>query len=183
MPLPTLFFLVIGIGIAAALASKDALRMSVRPVLLSGSFATFLGFLLLVAIPISAYFYVFYGDWFLLYLSDVRKIPSALALLGFVLEGLVGVLGFVLGASLMRRQVVIGYWLIGSCIALSVLVFGVFHSRVWKVGNYTQFHYGFALKSYASSGMLLSGLLMTAILGAATTYLIFRLKYGERGHR
>lgn len=184
MPLPTLIFLVFGIGIGAAMASKDALRMSVRPVLLSASFATYLSFLLLVAIPISVYFYIFHGDWFLLYLSDVRKIPSALALVGFLLEGCVGAAGFSLGAALVRRrQFTAGYWVIGACGALGLSVFGVFQNRVWRVGNYTQYHYGFALKSYVSSAIFVSALLMSALLAAATAYLVFRLRYGERNRR
>jgi hypothetical protein len=184
VPFPTLIFLVFGIGIAAAMASKDALRMSVRPVLLSTSFATYLSFLVLVAIPISVYFYLFHGDWFLLYLSDVRKIPSAVALLGFLLEGCVGAAGFILGAALARRrQFVIGYWIIGACGALGLSVFGVFRNRLWRVGSYTQYHFGFALKSYASSAIFVGALLMSAVLAAATAYLVFRLRYGERSRR
>lgn len=184
MPFPTLIFIILGIGIAAALASRDSLRMSVRPVLLTGSFAAFLGFLVLVAIPISAYFYIFHGDWFILYLSDVRKIPSALALVGFLVEGSIGVGGFVVGAVLARRQLlVVGYWLMGLCALLALSVFAIFPNRVWRVGSFTQYHYGFALKSYLSSVVPIGTLLMSAIMVAATAYLIFRLRYGDRGRR
>jgi hypothetical protein len=104
--------------------------------------------------------------------------------LGFLLEGCIGAAGFYLGAVLARRrEFAVSYWVIGACGALSVLVFGVFPSRLWRVGSYTQYHYGFALKSYASSAVLVGGLLMSAIVAAAAAYLVFRLRYGERNRR
>ena len=50
--------------------------------------------MLLLLLPVSLYFYVFHGDWFMLYTFDVRRVPSALALFGFAVELAVGLLGF-----------------------------------------------------------------------------------------
>ena len=94
MPFTTLLLLGFGVGAAAALAGAAELRVSPRPVLLSDSFGAFVAFMLLLLVPVSVYFYVFHGDWFMLYTVDVRRIPSALALLGFALELAVGLLGF-----------------------------------------------------------------------------------------
>lgn len=55
------------------------------------AWAIFAGFLLL---PLSAYFYLFHGDWFLLYRIDVSVIPSAVALLVFIFEFALGALGY-----------------------------------------------------------------------------------------
>ena len=58
-------------------------------------------------VPVSVYFYVFHGDWFLLYLFDVSRIPSAIAMVGFFVQaglgapaGDVGGLTLSLGTSL-----------------------------------------------------------------------------------
>ena len=56
--------------------------MSPRPLPLTRSFVAYVSFACLVIAPISVYFYVFHGDWFLLYLIDVNRIPSAIAMVG-----------------------------------------------------------------------------------------------------
>ena len=94
MPFPSFVFLAFACGIAAALAARVELRMSIRPVPLTNSFYVFTIFVSLVLVPASAYFYVFHGDWFLLYAINVQKIPSAIALLVFLLEAGVGFFGF-----------------------------------------------------------------------------------------
>ena len=71
-------------GLAAALAGRQELRMSPRPIALTRSFGAYLSYVSLVVVPASAYFYAFHGDWFLHYTVDVERIPSAVALVGFV---------------------------------------------------------------------------------------------------
>src|SRR5689334_4500406 len=102
MPLPTILAFILVAGLATALAGRHELRISPRPVLLTRTFAAYLIYACLVVIPASVYFYVFHGDWFMLYFLDVQRIPSAMALLGFIVEAVLGIAGFLLGAVLVR---------------------------------------------------------------------------------
>jgi hypothetical protein len=117
VPLPTLVFLAFGIGLSAALLGAAELRISPRHALFSSSFRAFALFLVLLVVPVSVYFYVFHGDWFLLYSVDVRRVPSALALLGFVAEAGFGVIGFMVGSAFARAQRMgVGYAIALSCV-------------------------------------------------------------------
>lgn len=181
MTLPTVVALAFMVGALAALAGRAEIKLSPRHPLLTRSFAAFVAFALCVLVPVSVYFYVFHGDWFLLYLVDVREIPSAIALVGFVLEALVGVLGFSLGSSLLRSQ---REGLVGAAaataLAIAVLVPVLLRDRLSRVGSYAQFHGGFGVVDF-TAGPLFAGtiLMVVAFLGAAG-FLLGRLWVGER---
>ena len=81
--MPTLFCFAFAAGLATAVAARVELRVSPRTPLSTRSFRAFLLYALLLLIPISVYFYIFHGDWFLLYTLDVTRVPSAIALIGF----------------------------------------------------------------------------------------------------
>jgi hypothetical protein len=164
-------------GVAAALTGAHELRLSPRHALLSGSFGVLLAFLGLLVVPISVYFYVFHGDWFMLYLVDVRRVPSALALLGFVLEALLGVLGFMIGASLVRTQRSgIAHALLALTVLGAVSVVLVCPERLRMVGTYGQYRGGFGLTSYG--GTLLQGTVsMGVVLAAGTAFLVYRIRH------
>lgn len=178
MPFTTFLLAAFAMGTGAALAGAHELRLSPRHALLSGSFGVLVAFLGLLMVPISAYFYIFHGDWFMLYLVDVRRVPSALALVGFVLEVLLGVLGFMVGASLVRNQRnswAIGVLVASSLGALSVLV--ITPERLRMVGTYGQFRGGFGLASYG--GTLMQGTLsMGLLLAIGAGLLIYRIRHG-----
>ena len=180
MPLPSILFLALGIGVAAALAGGGELRLSPRHALLTSAFQAFAGFLCLLLVPISVYFYVFHGDWFMLYAIDVRRVPSAVALLGFLLEAGIGVLGFSIGAALARSQRDgAGLAVVGVCAVLSGAVVFLWPDRLAVVGTYAQFHGGFGLQRYG--GLLMQGGLSMAgflLLGAA--FLLLRLRASQR---
>ena len=181
MPFPTLMMLAFGIGVAAALSAAERLRFSPRPVLLTASFAVFVMFLGLLYIPVSAYFYLFHGDWFLLYLVDVQKIPSALALLFFALEACLGVLGYLLGATLARSQnVASGTAIAAGCLVASVGVLFAFPDRLSMVGSFAQYHGDFGLVGYRSSTVLQGAVPMGALLLAGTAFLLVRLRMGRK---
>jgi hypothetical protein len=183
LPFPTLVLLALAIGVAAALSAGNRLRLSLKPVLLTGSFITFFIFIGLVWIPVSAYFYIFYGDWFVLYSIDVRRIPSAVALVGFLLEGGIGVLGFLLGASLARTQrSSVGAAVIALCLAASGAVVFFYRERLSVIGSYAQYYGDFGLEPYRSSALMKSVLPMSVILFAGTVFLLIRL-YFWRGRR
>ncbi len=178
MPFTTFLLLSFGMGLAAALAGASELRLSPRHALMTSSFVAFVAFVGLLLLPVSIYFYVFHGDWFMLYLVDVRHVPSALALIGFVLEGLLGVLGFSVGASLVRNQH--APWAAGvsalSAVAACAVVL-ICPDRLRVVGTYAQFRGGFGLAGYG--GALLQGTLaMGILLLAGGAFLVYRIHTG-----
>jgi hypothetical protein len=181
LPLTTLLFLTFGAGIAAALAAGSELRLSPRPALLTRSFAAFGSFLVLLLVPVSVYFYVFHGDWFLLYALDVRKVPSALALMGFAGEAGVGVLGFLVGSVLARAQRnTVGGVIAGLCLAAAGGVVLIVPERLGVVGSYAQYHGGFGLTPYRGGALMQGSLVMGVILLVGVAFLLWRLRLGSR---
>ncbi len=176
MPLPPLLVFTVVSGLAAALASRAELRTSPRPVALTRSFFAYVSYAVLVIVPASVYFYVFHGDWFLLYFVDVSQIPSAIALIGFVLQGMLGALAFLLGALLVRgqREVVAGAAL-GILVVGGAAVFFVYGDRLAQVGSYAQFHGQFGLEPFESGPLLTGSLALVAIAVFGLAFLLVRL--------
>jgi len=171
-------FVAFACGIAAALAARVELRMSIRPVPLTYSFFAFVIFTLLVLVPTSVYFYVFHGDWFLLYSINVQKIPSAIAILVFFLEAGIGFFGFVIGSILARgQQLSAGYMLIAASVVASIAVVFIFADRLAVVGTFAQYHGDFGLEAYRSSVVMKGSLAMGAILIIGIVYLVTSLNY------
>lgn len=183
MPLPTLLFVAIASGLAAALAAKAELRVSPRPAVLTRSFAAYMLFVMFVLIPASLYFYVFHGDWFLLYLMDVRRVPSALALVGFVGEAALGAGSFAVGAALVRAQREgMGKALLFLALVGAVAVVVVARDRLAVVGTYAQYRGGFGLAHYGAGALLQGTVAMGLIMALGVTYLLVRLHMsGTRG--
>lgn len=180
MPLPTPFFLAIAIGIAAALAGGNELRLSPRHALLTSCFSAYAAFLGLLLIPITVYFYVFHGDWFLLYSMDTARIPSAVALVGFMAQGALGTASFLIGAALARNQrATFGGVLVALAVLAGALVLLVFPDRLALVGTYAQYRGHFGLRPYGGvlmqGGMVMGGYL---VLGAA--FLLLRIRHRPR---
>ena len=176
MPLPTVLCLAFGTGLAAALAARNEIRLSARHPLLTRSYAAYVIFLVLVLVPVSVYFYVFHGDWFLLYLFDVREVPSAMALIGFLLEVGLGTLGFAIGGSLARsqRDGAIGVF-VGASALGALAPIAMASDRLAVVGSYAQYHGGFGLSRFGEGAMLQGSALMTILLIAGIAFLITRV--------
>lgn len=180
MPLPTLVFMAFGIGLSAALLGAAELRISPRHALFSSSFRAFALFLLLLVIPISVYFYVFHGDWFLLYSVDVRRVPSALALLGFVAEVGIGVLGFMLGSAFARAQrMAVGYGIAIACVPAAAAVAFVWPERLRSVGTFSQYRGDFGLVPYGGP-LMQAGIAMGFVLAVGTAFLLVRIRAARR---
>ena len=179
MPFTTLLLLAFGMGAASALAGANELRVSPRPILLSDSFAAFFAFMLLLVLPVSLYFYVFHGDWFMLYTVDVRRVPSALALFGFAVELAVGLVGFAGSALCVRTSH--ANWAIGAVVVSVIAAVSVVFlcpERLRVVGSFRQYKGGFGLVSYG--GALLQGALaMGGLLTAGASFLIVRIRRGQ----
>lgn len=181
VPLPTLICFTFASGVAAALASRGELRVSPRPPLLTRSFGAFAIATFWITLPVGLYFYVFHGDWFLLYLVDVQRVPSAVALIGFVLLEGVGSLGFALGASLTRSQRdVLG----GAVVGLGVLAAGAsvlaVRSRLQLVGTFAQWSGGFGLVPFDEAPTLPGAILGATVLLVGHGVVLARLSYGGR---
>src|SRR5262245_15963577 len=180
MPLPTLVFVAFGVGVAAALLGGSELRLSPRHAVLTSSFKAFALFLLLVLVPISVYFYVFHGDWFLLYAFDMRRIPSAVALVGFMAEAGIGVLGFLLGAGFARNQRNgLGFAVVGASAAAALAVVALWPDRLSVVGTFAQYRGDFGLRSYGGT-LMQAGLVMGALLTYAAAFLLVRIRIASR---
>ncbi|MBW2464448.1 MAG: hypothetical protein JRH11_22555 [Deltaproteobacteria bacterium] len=181
MPVSTLICLAFVSGFAAALAGRAELRVSPRPPVLSRSFFAWLSFALFVLVPVSLYFYAFYGDWFLLYTVDMRRIPSALAMVGFGVEVLVGVAGFAFAGLLIRGQ---RDGLAGGLLALSILAgmaaIPAAGDRLSSVGSFAQYKGGFGLVPYGSGSLMTGTLAMGAILALCLAILLGSLWVGSR---
>jgi hypothetical protein len=182
LPLPTLFVLAFATGMAAAIAGRSELRVSPRPALLTRSFAAYLVFVALVMIPVSVYFYVFHGDWFLLYLIDVRLVPSAAALVGFVCEALIGAAGFATASALVRsqREVLAGV-ILGATVVAGAVILVLALDRLSVVGSYAQYRGGFGLTPYVSGPVLQGTIAMSLLVAIGLAFLLVRLVYGGRG--
>lgn len=180
MPLPTLVFIAFGVGVAAALFGGSELRFSPRRALLTSTFRAYAMFMLLVLLPVSVYFYVFHGDWFLLYAVDVRRVPSAIALLGFVIETWIGVLGFSIGAALARAQrTSIGFGLVGTSAILAASVVLLWPDRLSVVGTFAQYRGDFGLRTYGGP-LMQAGLAMGALMAYGAAYLLVRIRVASR---
>lgn len=149
--------------------------------MLTRSFAAWSLFGALVLVPVSVYFYVFHGDWFLLYVVDVSRIPSAAALLGFVGEMGLGAVGFVLGASLVRSQrEMVASGLIGLMIFLAVIVPVLAQERLAVVGSYAEYRGGFGLVAFGEGSLFGGTVVMAALMLAGLAFLLVRLHYAAR---
>jgi len=184
LPLPTVLFFTFATGIAAALAGRSELRVSPRPAMLSNAAAAYLVFVSLTVVPASLYFYLCHGDWFLLYLLDVRRVPSAIALLAFVGQAGLGLAGFALGASLVRSQ---RETAAGGVVGVSLLAAGLVgplaRERLAVVGSFAQYEGGFGLKAYGAGALLPGTIVMGLIVLGGLTYLLVRLHFGDRRDR
>ncbi len=179
--MPILVCLAFASGVAAALAGRSELRVSPRPPLLTRTFGAYFLFAVLLLVPISVYFYAFHGDWFLLYLVDVRTVPSALALLGFLGELAIGAGGFIMGASSVRGQREAAGGALAVCAVLAgVVALVVGRDRLALVGTHAQFEGGFGLRPYGSGALMQGTVAMTAILLIGLAYLLLRLQWGGR---
>ena len=179
--MPTLLFFAFAAGLATAVAARVELRISPRTPLSTRSVRAFLVYALMLLIPISVYFYVFHGDWFLLYTIDVTRIPSALALVGFAFEFLLGCVGFAIGGQLVRGQKEnLAMFLTVATVALGVAVAVLASRRLGSVGTHAQYHGSFGLVSLPSSPLLPGLVLMGTLLFVGLVALVVRLGWGAR---
>ncbi len=181
MPIPFLVFLSFAAGAATAIAGRIEVRSSPRPVLLTRALQGFIIFAILVLIPASAYFYVFHGDWSLLYWVDTATVPSAVALLIFVAELGIGILGYLAAALAVRNhRESRAYALVGVALVVAGLLLFVAQGRLLKVGTYAQYHGDFGLTDYAGTSLMNGGIAMGLLISSGLLLLLMRLHWAGR---
>jgi len=171
-------------GFLTALVGYQELRLSLRSPILSRIFASYMLFVLLLWVPSTAYFYIFYGDWSLAYCADASRIPSAIALLVFVGQALLAAFTFRLGVSMLRayRRV----WTLvtmGSVAVLTILAVLLASARWMTVGTFAQFHGGFGTVPLYRSSVLLSAIILNVLVGLGYGFLLYRLGFGTFSRR
>jgi len=135
--------------------------------------AMFFGFVLL---PTVMYFYVFHGDWFLLYSVDTARAPWAWGILTILLLLGAASLGFGIATGLCRASRDAGARRLA--IAALVIAFAVWPlgwNRLSVVGSYRQFTRDYGLTTFFSSPAFHSGLVMLIIMGVALGWIVHRI--------
>ncbi len=181
MNLPLAICISYAAGIVAALSARAELRGTPRPALATSGFRAFLAYVSLVLVPSTVYFYLFHGDWFLLYLVDSQRIPSAVALLLFVMQASIAALGFASGAHMVRLQR--ENLAIAIVVAVCVLAAGLLaavHGRFATVGTYAQFHGTFGLDPWLETPLLPAIVLFGTVMLVGLVHCCVRIHWGAR---
>jgi len=147
LPIPTQLLFTFASGLLMALVARADLRGNPNAVVLTPSFAAYLTYVGLVLLPGSLYFYLFHGDWYLLYLVDTQRVPSALVVLACLLQLALGAGAFLLGAACVRKQR--EPWagaLAGVAVSLAVAALVLARDRLLVVGSYAQYRGDFGLR-------------------------------------
>jgi hypothetical protein len=110
----------------------------------------------------------------------MRRIPSAVALVGFMAEAGIGVLGFLLGAGFARNQRSgLGFAVVGASAAAALAVVALWPDRLSVVGTFAQYRGDFGLRSYGGT-LMQAGLVMGALLAYAAAFLLVRIRIASR---
>lgn len=155
-------------GLSMPLVTRREVRASVRTPLATLAFAALVTFHIIVVIPMAVYFYIAFGDWFLLYLGRADAIPSALALVACVCVLGVACAAFLLAShwvQLRRENHVV--WLLGASAALAIAAMVLLLPRFAWVGTFDDFwgHSGLVPLHRSVAG-LASLLLLLWLVGA-----------------
>lgn len=125
------------IGILFAWAAGEELTRASGPLGTTRSFAIVLLFSFLNFGPMSGYFLAYSTDWSLAYLFDGRNLPSAMMLVAVLLNIATVLLGFSVGATLVRQRKLIALLPTGAVpLALAVLVVGILARKLALYGTY-----------------------------------------------
>lgn len=181
MPLLFLLFIAIATGALSAHAGRDEVRHSSEPVWRMEAFLAYALFVALVLVPTAAYFYVFHGDWFLLYWVNTSRAPWVWGLLSVLLLLGAAAIGFRIGAAFCRasrdlaaRRIAI------AAVFIGLAVWPLAWSRISVVGSERQFARDYGLVAFFASPASQSGLAMLLILGAAFAWMLIRIERQTR---
>lgn len=181
MPLFFLLFIAFATGAFSAYAGRDELRHSSEAMWRADSFLAYALFAALVLLPTAVYFYVFQGDWFLLYWINTGSAPWVWGLLAGLLVLAASLAGFSLGAALCRRSRDAAARRLGATgVILGLAIWPLTWSRLAFVGTHRQFARDYGLTAYFSSAVFYSGLAMLLVLTIAFVWLAVRIERQTR---
>lgn len=131
------------IGILFSWAAGEELTRASGALGSTRSFAVVVLFSFLNYGPMSGYFLAYATDWSLAYLFDGRHLPSAIMLVGVLLNIAVVPLGFAVGAAQVRQRKLMALLPMGVVpLAASAVVVGALARRLALYGTYAQVHRG-----------------------------------------
>ena len=163
-------------GALAAYAGRDEIRHSSEAMWRAESFLAYVAFFVLALLPTAIYFYIFHGDWFLLYWVNTGQAPWVWGLLAAVLLCGAGLAGFSVGAALCRGSRDAAARRLGALIVILALgVWPLAWPRLSRVGTYRQYDRDYGLVPYLESPAFHSGLVMTLVLVGAFAWLVLRI--------
>ena len=176
MPLFFLLFIAIATGALSAYAGRDEVRHSGEAMYRMEAFLAYAAFVGLVLLPTAIYFYVFHGDWFLMYWVDTGTAPWIWGFLVVVLVLGASFVGFRLGAALCRasrdaaaRRLTVAASLFG------LAVWPLAWERLSQVGSHRQFTRDYGLVGFFSSPAFYSGLLMLFVAAISFGWIVYRI--------
>jgi hypothetical protein len=176
LPLIFLLFITFATGALAARAGREEVRHSADPMWRMEAFLAYGLFVALVVLPTALYFYVFHGDWFLLYWVDTSRAPYIWGLFMLLLVAGTAALGFRLGAALCRGEREMAVRRVSAVTVVSALaVWPLAWSRLSLVGSYREFTRDYGLTGYFVSAAFYSGLVMAVLLAAAFVWVVYRI--------
>jgi hypothetical protein len=176
LPLLFLLFIAVATGALSAYAGRDEIRHSGEAMWRAESFLAYALFVGFVLLPALAYFYVFYGDWFLFYWVDTSRAPWLWGLLSVLFLTAASLAGFSAGAMLCRASRDVSARRLGLAAALLGLgVWPLVWERLSVVGTHRQFERDYGLVAYLSSPTFYAGLAILVVLAGAFAFLAVRI--------
>ena len=131
------------IGILFSWAAGEELTRASGALGSTRSLAVVVLFSFLIYGPMAGYFLAYATDWSLAYLFDGRHLPSAMMLVGMLLDIAVVPVGFAVGASQVRQRKLMALLPMGVVpLALAAVVVGVLARRLALYGTYAQVQRG-----------------------------------------
>jgi hypothetical protein len=181
LPLLFLLFVAIATGALSAYAGRDEIRHSGEATWRTEAFLAYALFVGLVLLPTVIYFYVFHGDWFLLYWVDTQRAPWVWGLLAVLLFLGMAFAGFQIGAALCRASLELAARRISVAACLVGLsVWPLAWERLSVVGSHRQFTRGYGLVAFFASPAFYSGLVMLVVASVSFAWVVFRIDQQTR---
>ena len=163
-------------GARAAYAGRDEIRHSSEAMWRAESFLAYVSFFVLVLLPTTLYFYVFHGDWFLLYWVNTGRAPWVWGPLAVLLMSVAGLGGFSVAAALCRGSRDSAARRLGVLMAIiGVGVWPLAWERLSRVGTFRQYDRDYGLVSYFESPAFYSGLAMLVVAAGAFAWVAVRI--------
>lgn len=166
------------IGVLFSWAAGEELTRASGPLGATRSWILVVLFACLIYGPMAGYFLAYATDWSVAYLVDGRHIPSAVMLVGTLIDVGAVPLGFAAGASLVRRRRLMSLLPLGMVpMAVATVIVGALSHRLAQYGTYAQVNRGGSAAPLPGSpvGQAVLWFLLCLLAGVAWTTRELRL--------